>query len=52
LEDDVIVMLLGKYMPEDWEPSTIWYLIAVGLLFDAVVLGILASLIKNVVFNG
>ena len=43
-------MLFAKYIPEDWEASTIWYLIGFEMLVDAFVLRILAYVMIEAVF--
>jgi len=42
----VTLFLFADKFPEDWEPSTIWYIVAVeGMIVDAPLLGILARVI-------
>lgn len=43
----MITLLLSDKFPEDWEPSTIWFIAAMEGFVDAFVLGMLARMVVS-----
>jgi hypothetical protein len=44
----IVLFLLNRFLPKDWEPTTIWYLAGIEMLIiDAPFAGILYGLVSG-----